>query len=885
MTNDREPSATHQGLTEAEAALRLEEWGPNQLPMAKPPGIVAVFLRQFLSPLIYILFAAAAVSLFLGDIQDALFIGIVLLIDGIIGAAQEYSSNRAAAALRKLEQPHATVVRDGRRQDIASRLLVPGDLVLLESGARVPADLRLVEASDLRCDESLLTGESMPVAKRVVAAEGDEEQDGRVGFLFAGTIVTRGRASGVVEKTGASTRIGQIAGYVGKEAEAKAPLIVRMEQFSRLIAVAVGVCIVLLIFAGIMRSMSFEDMFLLSVGLAVSAIPEGLPVAITVALAIGMRRMAKAGVIVRSMAAVESLGSCTMIATDKTGTLTLNELTVTDILLPDGTLLVCEAGQDIDACTIRTPDGDDVEGRRRAVWLLRAAALPNEADLLRTENGWEASGDTVDIALLAAVRKGGHTHAEVRERLPLVGRIPYEPEQKYAASFHRNGDEVMVFVKGAPETLVEMCGTMDTGEADDVPVDRERLLKQKDELAQQGLKVLAFATGDVSKVEGDFDRHQLTNLRFLGLVGMQDPVRPEVPQAIADCRRAGIEVTMITGDDPRTASTIAAEAGLGFRPDQIVTGVEVRAAEAAGEEELDSLTREARIYARVEPEQKLAIVRSMTRNGHFVAVTGDGVNDSPALRHAHVGVAMGRRGTDVAKESADIVVTDDNFASIVRGVLEGRIAYANIRKVVFMLVSTGAAEVLLFLLAIPFGLPMPLLPVQLLWLNIVAEGIQDVTLVAERAEGDELDYPPRRPKEPMFDRRMIRRIIIASVVMGLGSFAVFYTLLSQGHDEASARNLVLLLFVLFENFQTLNSRSERHTILRRFWSNPTLLLAIVAAQALHIAAMYIPGLSGTLKLQPVSVTDWAVLLVLASSVIVVSEIDKFLVRRRERLQR
>ena len=882
MTNDQESIATHQGLTEAEAALRLETWGPNQLPVAKPPGIVVVFLRQFLSPLIYILLAAAAVSLFLGDFEDALFIGIVLLINGIIGTAQEYSANRAAAALRRLEQPHATVVRDGARRDIESRLLVPGDLVLLESGDKVPADLRLVHATDLHSDESLLTGESLPVVKRAVPGEAAGEE--RAGFVFAGTTVTRGRGRGIVDKTGASTRIGQIATYIGQESEAKAPLIVRMEQFARLIAIGVAVGIALLVVAGIMRGITFEELFLLSVGLAVSAIPEGLPVAISVALAIGMRRMAKASVIVRNMAAVESLGSCTMIATDKTGTLTLNELTVTDIALPDGTLLVCEAGQDIDACTIRTPSGDEAEGRRRAVWLLRAAALPNEAELRRTTNGWEGSGDTVDVALLAAVRKGGLTHAEVRDTLPMVGRIPYEPEQKFAASFHGNGQEVMVFVKGAPDTLVEMCDTMDTGDGD-APIDRAQLQRQKDELAQQGLKVLAFATGVVSRSEGDFGRHHLTNLRFLGLVGMQDPIRPEVPQAIADCRRAGIEVTMITGDDPRTASTIAAEAGLSFRPEQVVTGVDVRKAEAAGEDAMDRLTREARIYARVEPEQKLAIVRSLARNGHFVAVTGDGVNDSPALRHAHVGVAMGRRGTDVAKESADIVLTDDNFASIVRGVKEGRVAYANIRKVVFMSVSTGAAEVLLFLLAIPLGLPMPLLPVQLLWLNLVTNGIQDVVLAAERAEGDELDYPPRRPKEPMFDRRMITRIVVATLVMGFGSFAVFYYLLAQGYEETTARNLVLLLFVLFENFQTLNSRSERHSVLHRFWSNPLLLIGIGVAQGVHIAAMYTPGLREILDLKPVALTDWAVLLALASTVIITSELDKLLLRRSADRQR
>jgi Ca2+-transporting ATPase len=365
------------------------------------------------------------------------------------------------------------------------------------------------------------------------------------------------------------------------------------------------------------------------------------------------------------------------------------------------------------------------------------------------------------------------------------------------------------------------------------------------------------------------------------MAGMQDPVRPEVPNAIRDCYRAGIEVAMVTGDDPRTASVIAEQAGFVFKPDQVVTGETVRRAEQDGEAALDKLTRNARIFARVDPAQKLSIVLSLSRNGHFVAVTGDGVNDAPALKHAHVGVAMGRAGTDVAKESADIVVTDDNFASIVNGILEGRVAYANIRKVVFMLVSTGAAEVVLFLLAMPMGLPMPLLAVQLLWLNLVTNGIQDVALAAEAAEGDELRHPPRRPNEPILDRVMIRRIWHSVLVMGVGGFAVFYWLLRQGYPEEQARNLLLLLFVLFENFQVFNSRSEHLSVFRqRLFANPLLVLGVLGAQALHIGAMYIPGLSDTLRITPVSLREWGMLLFLAATLLLGMEFEKWRDRRR-----
>ncbi|MEY9329484.1 cation-translocating P-type ATPase [Sinorhizobium fredii] len=868
------------GLTEEEARLRLAQFGPNSLPKPRASSLAITFVRQFRSPLIYILLAAALVSLLLSDLQDALFIGIVLIANGIIGSLQEHTATKAALALRRLEQPYANVIRDGRLREIDARLLVPGDMVAIEAGGRVPADIRLLWATDLVCDESLLTGESAPVHKSgpvVEAAPGEGERP----MAFAGTLVTRGRGRGVVVATAATTEMGKIAAEIGKASFAKPPLMIRLERFSQLIAWIVAAAIALLVLVGIARAMTLNELFMMSVGLAVSAIPEGLPIAISVALAISMRRMAKAHVIVRRMPAVEALGSCTMIATDKTGTLTLNELTVTDIRLPDGTDIVCDTGADLDACTIRGDGTPPAEARKRAIALLKAASLPNEGSLVKEANGWTAVGDTVDVALLAAAHKAGLPREAIEDDYPLVARMPYEPDLKYAASFHRHADSIRIFVKGAAETLIDMADRMDmAGRAE--PIDRELLLRQKVEMAARGLRVLAFAEGETAiEADGGFGRHLLVDLVFLGLAGMQDPVRPEVPQAIRDCHTAGVDVAMVTGDDPRTAAAIASEAGLIFTDNQVVTGEEVRRAEEKGQESLDGLTRDGRIYARVAPSQKLAIVLSLARNGHFVAVTGDGVNDAPALKHAHIGVAMGRKGTEVAKESADIVITDDNFASIVSGIREGRVAYANIRKVIFMLMSTGAAELLLFLLAIPLGMPMPLLPVQLLWLNLVTNGIQDIALASENPEGDELSRAPRRPSEPIFDRLMIRRIWQSTLVMGAGGFAMFYVLLKQGYGETEARNLLLLLFVLFENFQTLTSRSERKSIFALgFLANPLLLASIVAAQALHIAAMYTPWLREVLRLSPISLLEWAMLLLAASSIFFVMEFDKWRVRSR-----
>lgn len=866
-------SGATQGLSGTEAAIRLDAHGPNALPEARPPSVVGLFLRQFLSPLIYVLLAAAAVSLALGEVRDATFILIVLIANGLVGTIQEYSAGHAAAALRKLENPQAVVIRDGLRQKIAARDLVPGDLVRLEAGARVPADLRLTEAEDLRCDESLLTGEPDAVVKH---ASEDETLSGQSTRAFAGTMVARGRGEGIVIATGLATEVGRIAGEIAKRSTAKPPLVIRMERLARTIAVATALGIVVVAAVGLLRGLGVSELFALAVGLAVSAIPEGLPVAISVALAIGMRRMSKAGVIVRKMAAAEALGSCTMIATDKTGTMTLNALTVTDIVLPDETRLVCETGDDLDACRIVSPHLNGTEARGRATRLLLAAALPNEADLRASGGRWVGQGDSVDVALLGAARKGGLAQDDLRTDFTLMSRIPYEPDRKYAASLHRFGGSIGIFAKGAPETLIDMCETMDIG-GRTVPIDRALLLRQKDELAARGLRVLAFADGKLEeRPEDELTHAHLINLTFRGLAGMHDPLRPEVPAAIRDCRRAGIAVAMITGDDPRTAASIATDAGLDFTLEQVVTGDDLRAADARGEVAVDDLTRDARIYARIDPAQKLAIVRSMARNGHFVAMTGDGVNDAPALRHAHVGVAMGMKGTEVARESADIVITDDNFASIVRGVAEGRVAYANIRKVVYMLVSTGAAEIALFLLALSFGLPMPLTAVQLLWLNLVTNGLQDVALAAERAEGDELSRPPRRPNEPIFNRVMIRRTLLATLFMGGGGFAVFYVMLEWGIPVDHARSLLLLLFVLFENFQTLNSRSEHRSVFAQsLAANPWLIATVLGAQGLHIAATYTPWLAETLSLKPFGLAEWAALILIAASILVVSELDKF----------
>jgi len=867
------------GLTSIEAEERLAELGPNTLPEPEPPSPLRVFLIQFRNPIIYILLLASALSFATGRIEDGLFVLVVLLINASIGTYQEYSADRAAAALRKLEQPSARVIRDGVACTIEAKRLVVGDLVLLESGDRIPADLMLVDASDLRCDESLLTGESMPVPKgRTVEGSSNETASS---MLLAGSLVTRGRAKGVVTATGTATMLGGIAAELGRASSSQPPLVARLAKFTNALAVFVGLAALLLVVAGFMQGLPMHDLVMMSVGLAVSAVPEGLPIAISVALAVSMRRMAARNVIVRSMPAVEALGSTTIIATDKTGTLTSNVQTVTEIRLPDGTDIALDAHADLDKCEIRASGLDSDLVRERARRLLRAALLANEGTLARRDDLWVAAGDTVDVALLAAGRKAGLGQEELNDRYPLAARIAYEPEHKYAASFHHGGDRIHVFVKGASEVLIEMSDRMDSA-GNVVEIDRTSLLAQKEEMAARGLRVLAFAEGEIgASLAGSLGHGHLVDLVFLGLAGLQDPVRPEVPNAMKDCHAAGVEVVMVTGDDPRTAAAIARDAGLGFHAGQVVSGHDIDEAARAGDQRLDEITREARIYARVQPTQKSAIVASLIRNGHIVAVTGDGVNDGPALKKAHVGVAMGLRGTEVAKESADLVVTNDNFASIVAGIAEGRAAYRNIRKVVLMSVATGAAEVLLFMLALPFGLPMPLLPVQLLWLNLVTNGIQDVALAGGRPEGDELAGPPRSPLEPVLDGTMIQRVVQSTVVIGGAAFLAFQWMIAHGYGVPEARNITLLIFVMFENVQTLACSSERRSIFSvDILRNRFLLLSVLAAQTIHISAMYVPWLSGTLGLSPIMPLEWGLSMLIASSLVLVTEVDKFVSRRR-----
>jgi Ca2+-transporting ATPase len=866
------------GLSDEEAASRLTHYGANTLPRREPPSLVEIVLRQFRSPLIYLLAIAAAVSLVIGEAKDAAFILGVLLINAVIGTVQEARAERASQALQQLLRIRAAVRRSDRVLDVDAETLVPGDVVYLESGNRVPADIRLIAAHGFEVDESLLTGESLPVAKHAdwSGSPGTPLAD-RLNMLHAGAMVARGRCHGVVVATGAESAIGSLALDVIRSEGGRPPLVERMERFTRRIAMVVLVAAAGIAVMGVfLGRYAVTEMFMFGVALAVSAIPEGLPVALTVALAIGTTRMARRGVIVRRLAAVEGLGSCTLIASDKTGTLTCNELTVQQVRSPDGSIYeVTGQGFVPDGCFLR--DGLPIEPDQAAALadLARSATLCNEGELLQRDGRWVWHGDPTDVALLTMAYKLGWRKVATEELHPQVNDIPFEPERQFAATFNRHDEDVRVHVKGAPERILDMLAD---GQ------DTERLLAMAREMAENGYRVLAVADGpapaDLDATDAPPTPGQLT---CTGLVGMIDPLRPGVREAVAEAREAGVATVMVTGDHPLTALAISRDLGLASSADEVVTGTDLVATEA---EALPGLIARTKVFARVAPHQKLEIVNAAREAGHFVAVTGDGINDAPALRAANIGVAMGKSGTDVAREAAELVISDDHFGTITAGIEEGRIAYNNIRNVIYLLISTGAAEVILVALALIFGSPIPLLPVQLLWLNLVTNGIQDVALAFEPGVGDERLSPPRPPHEPIFNRLMIERTLVAALFMGVVGFGLFQWCLAAGWSEDASRNALLMLMVLFENVHLFNCRSEtRSAFAMSPLRSPVLLVGMIVAFSIHVAMTYLPLGNLLLSTQPVDAALWVQLLLLSLPILAVMELHKlsWSLRRRRKV--
>jgi len=873
------------GLSAGEVRARIGKFGSNTLPTKKPVALWEVILRQFKSPLIYILMIAALISFGIGEFTDGGFILAVITVNAIIGTLQEWKAEKNARALQELLRIMAHVRRDLHVATADAGEIVPGDVILLSEGDRVPADIRILHESSLKVDESLLSGESLPVEKDAAVLPEPTPFMSRGNMVYAGSTVVSGKAEGVVTATGLLTEVGKIAQSVVSTESVKPPLVIRMETFSKRIGIlVVAACSVLAVVA-ISRGMPSIDVFFIAVALAVSAIPEGLPVAITVALSIGVSRMAARNVIVRNLTAVEALGSCTCIASDKTGTLTVNAQTLQRIELPDGHPFILtgegyrgEGGvSPLHGGLVPEPD------RQRLLELAVLGIICNSAELTRSGKEWSHLGDPIDIAFLAYGYKIGINADNVRSKVTIIREIPFEAERRYAATFFHDGTRSRVAVKGAMEVVLPMCGGQSSGRGV-TPITIPQMMERALELSAEGYRVIAIAAADFHPDAGKKEpgHNEIPPLTFMGFACFIDPVRPDARESVGACRQSGIRVVMVTGDHPATALAIARDLGIASSPKEVITGADL---EALGNFEDPKSLRKLEnisVFARVVPLQKLAIVKNLQKLGHYVAVTGDGVNDTPALKHANIGIAMGS-GTDLAKDTASIIVTDDAFSSIIAGVHEGRIIYDNIRKVTYLLISTGFAEVVLFTLALIAGLPLPLLAVQLLWLNLVTNGIQDVALAFEGGEPDVMKKKPRPPSETIINHLMAEETLVSGLYMGVSAFVVWYFLIGTGVEESAARNLVLLLMVLLENCHVFNCRSERISVFRIPISrNYFLIIGVIAAQGIHILSMYIPFMQDVLGVSPVTFEEWLIFLGIALILIAVMEAYKFIGKFRNK---
>lgn len=918
-----------EGLSSTEAESRLDEYGANTIQSQQEISAWKVLLDQFTSPLIYVLLAALVVTLAIQSWSDAIVIGLVLVVNGTIGFLQEYRAETAVQSLMEMVSPKAKVRRDGQSQEVHGEELVPGDLVLVSEGDMVPADLRLIQSGSLQVNESALTGESVPVSKSTEAiSEENLPPADQENMAFMGTAVTSGHAEGTVVGTGQHTELGQIAKDVQEAGEITTPLQRRMDRLAKAIAVAILIVAAIAFGVGLWMGKGVEEMFLTAVALAVAAMPAGLPVVMTVALAIGVRRMARRHAVIRHLPAVETLGSTTTILSDKTGTLTQNRMTVQEITAETKRYQVTGESLSREGDLIVDEESVTAEEGSALYWTLVAGFLNNEAHLKERERRREADhqkeerpqedqqeegsptdegdfepqGDPMEVALLVAAVKAGFSRQELDQRYPQIDEVPFQTERRFSATLHDVPDEEegpLVLVKGAPEAIFEMCDQELTGEGQHHDLARDKLREQNEELASAGLRVLAMALGRGQQARESIKSDNPGGLIYVGMQGLMDPPRPEAVEAVDHCHEAGIRVVMVTGDHAQTAAAIAQKVHLdrpvaetsgdqlvdqqqeSKRLPDVITGQ--RFAELS-DEQLDEELPRIHVYARFKPDQKLRLVERLKDQQQIVAVTGDGVNDAPALKAGHLGAAMGETGTDVAKEASDMVITDDNFASVYSAVEEGRTAFRNIRMATFFLLSTGAADVLIILTALGVkNWPLPLLPAQILWCNVVTNGIADVALGFEPGEKALFRRPPRPASEGVLDATLIERLVAVGIWLAAGTLGMFYWVYSvRGESIDLARVTALTTLVLFQKVHVFNCRSEDVSIFKKnLLANKVLLLGVLASLVVHVAALYIPWTQNVLNFQPLPWDIWVVIVPVAFTAIIVNELHKWLRLRKD----
>ena len=846
------------GLGGEEARARLEKFGANEIREGRRRGPLLMLLGQFTDFMILVLIAAAIVSGLIGDMVDTLVIVAIVVLNAVIGFVQEYRAERAIAALRQMAALTAHVVRDGQSQMIPAAELVPGDVVRIEAGNAVPADLRLVEAAQLRIEEAALTGESQPVEKIERALHEPELPLGdRRNMAYKGTLVTYGRGRGVVTATGMETELGRIASLLRAEGEVRTPLQKRLARFGSNLAVAVLVICAILFVTGLLRGEPVMLMLLTAISLAVAAIPEALPAVVTVSLALGARKLVSRNALIRKLPAVETLGSVTFICSDKTGTLTENRMRVEQ---------VHAGGETVSSL----PD----DAAKREPWrtLLAALALSNDA---RAGAEDEVIGDPTEVALYQAARQAGADKAALGKSQPRLAEIAFDSERARMTTLHRDGDSVIAFTKGAPERVLALCREF-LGPDGPRPLDRAEMELVAERMAGDGLRVLAVAQRRFEAVPEKLDAESVeAGLTLLGLVGLLDPPRAEAGEAVQMCRSAGITPVMITGDHPATARAIARRLGIIEDGGEVLTGGDLDRMDMA---QFEELVERVRVYARVAPEQKIKIVRALQDKGEFVAMTGDGVNDAPALKRADIGVAMGVTGTDVAKEAGHMILLDDNFATIVRAVREGRRIFDNIRKFIKYTMTSNSGEIWTIFLAPFLGMPIPLLPIHILWINLVTDGLPGLALAVEPGERGVMRRPPRPPNESIFAHGMWQHMIWVGLLMGAASLFTQAFAIHTGHGHW--QTMVFTVLTLSQLGHALAVRSERDSLFAQgLFSNMPLLVTVVLTVGLQIATIYVPWLNPIFKTEPLDADELAFCLLMSSVVFVAVEIEKFCIRR------
>ncbi len=882
------------GLTGKEAERRLKLVGFNQLQEQKRISPLKILLSQFKDFMVMVLLAATCISTFLGEFADAITILIIVIINGLLGFFQEFKAEKSMEALKKLIAPEALVIRNNQEIKVPARELVPGDIVLLETGDIVPADLRLLQVNQLEIEESALTGESLPVKK-----SGDivfEEKTGlgdRKNMAYMGTTVTRGKGLGVVVATGMETEMGLIAGLIQKVQEEQTPLQRRLEQLGRWLVVFCLAIVAVVVVTGIIRGEPIYRMFLVGVSLAVAAIPEGLPAIVTIALAIGVQKMLKKKAIIRKLPAVETLGCATVICSDKTGTLTQNAMTVRKMIIDNTLIHVSGEGYD--------PKGELViEGEKRnknikksLEMALRVAALCNNSKLKKdnttitgmfrrkTTSPWQIIGDPTEGALLVLAAKGKIWRENIEKEHERVYEIPFDSNRKRMSVIYRESNKLVVYTKGAPDIILEKCSHV-LWEGEKVPLTgklKNKILENNELMAGEALRVLGLAYRELSaKFPYENNDSQIEdNLTFIGLVGMMDPPRPEAIKAVELCKNAGIKTVMITGDHKITAMAIAKELKILQEDDLVLTGTEL---DEMTDEKLKKIINRVSVYARVSPNHKLRIVNALKSQGHIVAMTGDGVNDAPAVKEADIGISMGINGTDVTKESSAMILGDDNFSTIVAAVEEGRAIYDNIRKFIRYLLSCNVGEVLTMFFASLMGLPLPLLPIQILWVNLVTDGLPAMALGVDPADPDIMYRKPRHPKESIFAHGLARRIAVRGTLICLSTLLVFIIGFYLGDkDLFLARTMALTTLVFCQLFHVFDCRSERYSIFELgFMTNPFLVGAVSMSVFMHLLIIYTPFLQPIFNTYPLSLFHWLIIIGVAGGTTILQGAYRFLKR-------